>query len=113
MTVNLSHKQPCNDCPWRREHPVGWLGGYPAEWFTERLYADVPLNCHKTIGDVEGMPETLIQDTRPLCAGALITYKNMLKLPRRPDLAEAVIAVEKSEHVFRHPQEFLDRHDLD
>ena len=111
MTVTLKHKRPCIECPWRKESPPGWLGGFAAEWFTERVYADVPLNCHMSVGAHEHKPEEAIQQEAPLCAGSLIAYRNMCKLPRRTDLAEAVRSVEPSSEVFPHPHFFLHHHE--
>lgn len=107
---NLKHTQPCSDCPWRKDSIKGWLGGFPIDWFVERIYADVPLNCHNTLGNIDGMSQEEIQRTKPLCAGALIQYRNMVKLPRDPELAAAVTSVEQSDKVFAHPHLFKQHH---
>lgn len=54
--------RPCNECPWRRDHPAGWLGGYRPEDFTQQIQFDgPPLPCHKTIpGDGSELLETHI-----------------------------------------------------
>lgn len=115
MPLNLRHKKPCRDCPWRRAHAPGWLGGYEPEWFTERVYKEVPINCHLTLNNpsVEETAkdgEQAVIEKFPLCAGSLIVQKNMCKLPRDPELAAAVAAVERSPDVFNHPVEFLHHH---
>lgn len=117
MTYVVKHKTPCNDCPWRRAHAPGWLGGYDPEWFTERVLADTAINCHLTLSghdEVEEISkaggEQAVRESFPLCAGSLIVQKNMCKMPRDPDLAEAVRMVERSPEVFNHPREFLEHH---
>jgi len=110
--VTLKHKVPCGDCPWRKKAPAGWLGGYEAEWFTERVQREVPLICHRSLEDDKSdfLSESEIIDKYPLCAGALIVQKNMCKLPRDPNHGAAVSAVERSSEVFSHPREFIAHH---
>lgn len=109
--VTVAHKKPCNDCPWRRESAPGWLGGYEAEWFTDHIKAELPLVCHSVIDDDDGLSDEERRETLPLCAGALITQKNMCKSPRDPDLAKAVMSVERdTTNVFFHPTEFIAHH---
>lgn len=118
MSYVVKHKKPCNDCPWRREHAAGWLGGYTPEWFTERVNGEVAINCHKTLPfDDEKVEEIAarggeqaVRETFPLCAGSLIVQRNMCKVPRDPDLAAAVRKVERDPTVFNHPVEFLHHH---
>lgn len=110
--VVLRHKNPCGGCPWRKSSLAGWLGGYRAEWFTERVLKERPLTCHQTLDDdkTDFLSEDIIIQNYPLCAGALIVQRNMGKLPRDPDHAESVRAVEKSADVFNHPMEFIEHH---
>lgn len=98
-------KEPCNECPWRRKHPAGWLGGYRAEDFTQQIQFDgPPLPCHKTIpGDGT--------DARAMCAGALIFMKNSCKGAHHPDYGAALSTVEPDpETVFQWAHEFLEHH---
>ena len=101
-------KEPCNECPWRRDHMPGWLGGYQAEDFVNQVQRDgPPLPCHKTIpGDGT--------NARAMCAGALIFMKNSCKGANHPDYGDALSTVEKdTEKVFQWPQQFLDHHKQD
>jgi len=96
---------PCNECPWRRTHPAGWLGGYQPEDFTRQIQFDgPPLPCHKTIpGD-----GTV---ARAMCAGALIFMKNSCKGAHHPEYGEALSMVEPdTETVFQWTHEFLEHH---
>ncbi len=97
-------KEPCNECPWRRKHPAGWLGGYEPEDFTQQVQFDgPPLPCHKTIP-----PDG---EARAMCAGALIFMKNSCKSANHPDYGDALSTVEKdTENVFQWPHEFLEHH---
>lgn len=111
--VVLRHKVPCGTCPWRQKSLAGWLGGFPAEWFTERVLKETPLVCHQSLDDDKSdfLSEREIIEKYPLCAGALIVQRNMCKIPRDPNHAEAVRAVERSPDVFNHPVEFIAHHD--
>lgn len=100
--MKVGCKTPCRDCPWRRNAPAGWLGGFPAVEFVAMVQTDVELACHLTVGG-SGEPS--------LCAGALISYRNQCKSPRTPDLGAAVQQVEPSPDVFAFPREFLDHHE--
>ena len=103
--MKLAHKEPCNECPWRRSHPAGWLGGYTVDDFINQVQFDgPPLPCHKTIpGDGT--------DARAMCAGALIFMRNSCKSAQHPDYGDARDQVEPDpETVFRFPQEFRDHH---
>jgi hypothetical protein len=109
--VKLRHKKPCDECPWRRNHPNGWLGGYKPEDFTTQVQFDgPPLPCHKTIG-----PDA--EETDPdgenvsMCAGALIFMKNSCKSANHPDYGDAREQVERdTENVFQWTHEFLEHH---
>ena len=98
-------KRPCDECPWRREHPAGWRGGYRPGDFTQQILFDgPPLPCHKTIpGDGT--------DARAMCAGALIFMRNCAKGAHHPDYGDALETVAPdTETVFQWSQEFLDHH---
>jgi hypothetical protein len=106
----LRHKTPCAECPWRRVHPAGWLGGYEPEAFVQQIQFDgPPLPCHRTI------PPGLNMDTDDskvsMCAGALIFMKNSCKAAYNPGYGDALSQVERDPvNVFQWPQEFLDYH---
>lgn len=103
----LRHTTPCSECPWRRKHPAGWLGGYEPEQFVQQVQFDgPPLPCHKTIPPGGTMPEAV-----SMCAGALIFMKNSCKAAYHPDYGDALKHVQTdAENVFQWPQEFLDYH---
>ena len=98
-------ERPCNECPWRRDHPAGWLGGYRPEDFTQQIQFDgPPLPCHKTIpGDGT--------DARAMCAGALIFMRNSYKGAHHPDYGDALETIEPDTiTVFEWSHEFIDHH---
>lgn len=103
----LRHKNPCSECPWRRTHPAGWLGGYEPEQFTQQVQFDgPPLPCHKTIPPGETMATAV-----SMCAGALIFMRNNCKSAQHPDFGDALEQVEPDPvNVFQWSQEFLDYH---
>ena len=103
MRANL--KRPCPECPWRREHPAGWLGGYKPEDFVNQVQFDgPPLPCHRTFPKGGGEPASM-------CAGALIFMRNSCKAPTHPGYGDALAGVEPdTETVFHWPHEFLEHH---
>mgnify|MGYP003691834865 FL=1 len=104
--TELRHKKPCNECPWRRKHVPGWLGGYEPEDFVNQVQWDgPPVPCHKTLEDGS--------KGEAMCAGALIFMKNSCKSAQHPDYGDALARVEKSDEVFNWPHEFLAHHKQD
>lgn len=103
----LRHTTPCNECPWRRDHPAGWLGGYEPEQFMQQVQFDgPPLPCHKTIP-----PGGTMANAVSMCAGALIFMRNSCKSAQHPEYGDALERVEPdAENVFQWPQQFLDHH---
>src|SRR5689334_24835002 len=94
----LRHTKPCAECPWRRIHPAGWLGGYPPEQFVQQIQFDgPPHSCHRT--DHMKPPS--------MCAGALIFMKNSIKSANHPSYGDALSKVEKDSAVFNWPHEFI------
>lgn len=102
LKPKLRHITPCSECPWRRDHPAGWLGGYRPEQFVEQVQFDgPPLACHKT--------DSL--DPPSMCAGALIFMRNSIKSSRHPAFGNALSRVTKDiEAVFQWPHEFIKYH---
>lgn len=102
--MKLQHKKPCVECPWRRVHPPGWLGGYTVDDFIDQVQRDgPPLPCHMTIKPGK--------EATAMCAGALIFMKNSCKSAQHPDYGDAKDHVEADPvNVFQWPQEFRDHH---
>lgn len=102
--MKLAHKKPCSECPWRRKHVPGWLGGYPAETFTNQVqFNGPPVPCHKTLEDGS--------KGEAMCAGALIMMKNSCKSAQHPDYGDALEHIERDTiSVFSFPHEFLQHH---
>lgn len=102
MKNNL--KTPCSECPWRRKHPAGWLGGYEPEEFTSQIQFDgPPIPCHKTLGG---------SGKESICRGSLIYMKNQCKLPYHPEYPVGVMedVQQDVEGIFQWPHEFLEYH---
>lgn len=103
----LRHTTPCSECPWRRKHPAGWLGGYKPEQFVQQIQFDgPPLPCHKTIP-----PSVFSGAAVSMCAGALIFMKNSCKSAQHPEYGDALDKVDRDpEAVFQWSSEFLEHH---
>lgn len=107
----LRHTRPCSECPWRRAHPAGWLGGYAPEDFVNQVQRDgPPLPCHRTI-PADGLDPLADTDQVSMCAGALIFMRNSIKAAYHPGYGDALARVERdTETVFQWPHEFLAYH---
>lgn len=103
--TELKHKTPCNECPWRRSHVPGWLGGYSIDTFLNQVQFDgPPIPCHKTLEDGS--------TGEAMCAGALIFMKNSAKSPQHPAYGDALDHVKKNtDDIFRWPHEFREHHE--
>lgn len=95
------HRQPCSDCPLRRDAVPGWLGESPtnrgelataAEWI-DMLHGETRIDCHTRIG--------------PQCAGAAIYRGNVCKMPRDREL---LVLPADDRRVFSDADEFRERH---
>lgn len=116
MKHNL--KQPCNDCPYRRDSTRGWLGGSPPDWFVRAALSDFAeyaegapfAPCHQTVDyeDPSWLPKLGEVEA---CVGALQMCHNNGKLPRDPVRSAAVKAAGENDNVFRYPAEFIEHHD--
>ena len=104
----LKHKKPCNDCPFRKKAPAGWLGANHPQPFVNAAQ-NTGLPCHKTV-DYEAEDWDVEQNYAPACAGSLIMMKNAGMRPYDPDVQDMVDAVEKSDDVFAWPFEFVKHH---
>lgn len=110
-------KQPCNDCPFRRNAVPGWLGASGPEWFVESALADEAeyapgahfAPCHQTVDYEDDDWRERLEDA-DACVGALQFAANMCKSPRDHERAAAVRAAGQNPNVFRTPQEFIDYH---
>lgn len=111
--ARLIRKKPCNDCPFRTNSTRGWLGADTPRGFIRTTLAEDELPCHL---DVDYSDPDWLETQMPsvsFCAGSLIFFRNMLKRPKNPTLAEATKGVERSDNVFRSPREFLEHHVID
>lgn len=107
----LGRKTPCPGCPWLRISRRGYLGeDEPESFYRGAITNESPWPCHEQINYKD--PEwaaTQLPDA-DLCAGQLIFFRNHLKMPRGPEMADAVRQVKPSRHVFKHPEEFVRHH---
>jgi hypothetical protein len=107
----LGRTKPCAECPWLRTSARGWLGASNAEeFYRTSVTQEGHMPCHMDIDYTDkNWRETQLPEA-DLCAGNLIYYRNHLKNPRDPEVAEWVRAVERSPHVFDWPVEFMEHH---
>lgn len=102
-------KQPCNDCPWRRNSIRGWLGPHTAEEWVQMAHGDGQIACHQTIpeGSDDDDPDL---STMTACAGATIFRANVCKSPRPTRGIPAYQLPADRERVFSWNDEFIAHH---
>lgn len=93
--------RPCNDCPWRRTAPAGWLGPMDAEDWIRLALSDEPIACHQTL------VEDRSWEGASQCAGAADFRSNICKSPRDPNVAQG----SPNPEVFARPNEFIEYHE--
>lgn len=109
-------KQACKECPYKRTSLPGWLGtasfeADPGSAFLDPHWnGEIPHPCHLTVNWTSDNAQEQAQD-QPLCFGFLTMMKNAGKLPRDPEFAKHVIAMERdTENFFSFPHEFKAYH---
>lgn len=96
-------KEPCNDCPWRRESLPGWLGPQTADEWCEAAHGEVAIACHQTIPEGGGWGDKTRQ-----CKGAAIFRANICKSPHNPTIETGPA---DRERVFSWDDEFKAHHE--
>jgi hypothetical protein len=104
--MKLYHRQPCAECPWRREAPAGWLGGHAAEFYADALAFNETPACHRK----DHGPDS---DDTAFCAGALSVMANACIRPderKHAGSVEACASVGPRGDTFGHHAEFYQHH---
>lgn len=96
----MQHKNPCNECPWRRKAAPGWLGGRlsAADWIAA-AQSDEKIPCHKQ--------RVMTGPKAQHCVGAATFRTNICKSPRDPSV---LTLPRNTVDIFSMPQQFLDHH---
>lgn len=95
-------KEPCNDCPWRRNAAPGWLGPHPAQQWLDCVHGETAIACHQTIPEGGGWGPRTLQ-----CRGAAVFRANVFKSPHNPTIEAGP---RDTEHVFETDAEFREYH---
>lgn len=96
-------KDPCNECPWRRDAAPGHLGPHSAMEWHRIAHGESAIACHKTIRvSGEWAPGTR------QCRGAAIFRENVCKNPRNPTIETGPRDMET---VFATDEEFIEHHE--
>lgn len=102
--MKLRHKDPCAECPWRKNAPAGYLGGHAAEYYADAVSANEIPPCH-------------LQDKGPdnpkssFCVGALSVAANSCISPHNTDGAvEAKTVIGKRDDTFKWVRDFFKHH---
>lgn len=102
--MQLHHKTPCAECPWRIDSPAGWLGGFTPEFYTDAVMNNEVPACHlRDYGPDD--------DDTAMCAGALSTMKHGCQsawMTEGGDEAKAIVGAR--DDTFKHPYQFFEHH---
>lgn len=102
--MQLHHKTPCNECPWRKASPAGWLGGVTPEFYADAVQMNEAPACHLR----DSGPD---DDDTAFCVGALGTMANQCILPdRSPGAPEARREIGRRDDCFGHVALFYKHH---
>ena len=77
------HTKPCNECPFRRISPVGYLGANEPKSFSFLANRDGHFPCHKTMSRGEANERE--------CAGRAIMWANQCKRSRHTSVPQLPI----------------------
>jgi hypothetical protein len=90
--AKVQHREPCHDCPMRRNALNGWLGGSTPEQYAQLCHSNAIVDCHAIRG--------------AQCAGVAIYRANVYKRCDPPNL---VLPADR-DGVFETPMEFVEHH---
>ena len=80
-------KNPCSECPFRKDSAKGWLGGETAKSTLDYAFNEADFACHKT--------RHKAIDKMSRCRGFLLFMRKMAKSPRyNKPLAECLNAID-------------------
>lgn len=69
-------KKPCNNCPFLKTAPKGWLGKKRATEIVQTVFTDSVFHCHKTLGyDDETGDSVITVNSQPCAGAALLAHK--------------------------------------
>jgi hypothetical protein len=102
--MNLHHKTPCAECPWRLSAPAGWLGGTTDEFYADAVAANEVPACHLRDKGPDD-PETA------MCVGALSVMANgCISAWKTEGGEEAKQIIGRRDDTFAHPMKFYEHH---
>lgn len=106
--VESGRKRPCDDCPWRKNSPPGWLGQNDPELLVRLVLAGLPHVCHTSVtwDRDEGYSGEGVS-----CVGALAAMANCGYDYKLTNLLKSTIGwVGPRDDVFDNFKAFLDYH---
>lgn len=104
------NKTICARCPFRKTSAPGYLGSSSAEEFIDATLSENDMPCHLAVDYEDEDWADNLEDV-PRCAGSLVFFRNNCKLPKVPELCDAVLGVNTDrETVFSFRHEFLEHH---
>lgn len=106
----FKQKNPCPQCPFRKNALPGWLGDYTPKEVIDTINHEEAFLCHTQIDYSDPDWKETQAPFAPVCAGQLMMTRRMCKLPRDPEHSAAVKAIVPSDEIFKNHREFIEHH---
>lgn len=104
-------KNPCDECPWRRDSPAGHLGPLDAQGWIDVIHGEQAIACHKTITDTDDKGHgDWANPAMRQCRGAVSFRANVCKAPRNDEILSWP---PDTKRVFATDAEFIEHHSPD
>lgn len=92
---HVAAKEPCRECPLRRDSIPGYLGGYSWVNYLEIMHSDADIACHMS----PGFHQRDLSRQRA-CTGVAAYRANVSKLPRGGKGRESVLLIGQNREDF-------------
>lgn len=86
--MQLKRRKPCNECPFLKSAPKGFLGGNTPEHLQRVAHAETGVHCHKENGKshLKKLTDEKFFEKAHVCVGSLIHANMSHKLYRNEEL---------------------------
>lgn len=103
-------KNPCKECPFRKDSPPGWIGTHSsAQEIVDIVKHDQYFPCHMKVDYNDPDWKDKITE-KPHCVGGLAFMNNSCKVSRDPVIAAMQKDVGRRDDVFSFGHEMVEHH---
>ncbi len=116
MSKKKPCRNPCPECPWKKDSAPGYFGGTDMYFYADALQTDARVICHTIHGTMnqETVEQEEINESN-MCAGYVIARNNNMKMPRVDpilrNMQEEYRDHPEKDSVFKWRHEFLEHHE--